>query len=316
LCSEITARLQRGEDWSPVAQSAEQALLDLSSEKSGGPQKIGKVMSDAYRAVDQATHDKTSLAGLATGFPDLDFLTGGFQKADLILLAARPSMGKTALALNLALNLALGGTKVAFFSLEMSSRQLGIRLLAAESRLSSYRMRTGKIRETEWSLLTEAATLIAGCNLWIDDSPGQSVMEIRSKARRIQSQHGLDFLAIDYIQLMEGHGENRQQEITQISRELKALARELDIPVLALSQLNRALEQRSDKRPLLSDLRESGSLEQDADLVMMIHRPEYYDPEAERGAAELRIAKHRNGPVGKLDLYFNEEYVRFDSSAR
>ena len=267
--------------------------------------------------------NKGETAGVPSGFIDLDGVTNGFKKSDLILIAARPSMGKTAFALNIALNAALAKKVVAVFSLEMSKEQLGQRLLSIRSGIDSLKMSTGNLSEDEIVEVADTVDELAGTNLFIDDTAAISVLELRSKARRLKNERGLDMLVIDYLQLMQGSKAsskgtdfNRQQEISDISRSLKALARELKIPVIALSQLSRNVELRADKRPLLSDLRESGSLEQDADIVMFLYREEYYNQETENvNQAEVIIAKNRNGPTQSIKLQFTKECMRFATLA-
>jgi replicative DNA helicase len=276
---------------------------------------IRQVMNEVITRIDYLASHQGELLGVPTGFRLLDKLLGGFQKSDLIILAARPSVGKTSLALNIAANAAKRyGQRVAFFSLEMSAEQLVQRLLAAETGIDQQRLRLGQIREEEWPLLMEAAGVLSNTMMFIDDTPALSALELRTKARRIHAEHGLDFIIVDYLQLMRGdtRSENRVQEISYISRALKWLARELNVPVLALSQLSRAVESRPDKRPMLSDLRESGSIEQDADVVLFIYREDMYDEDTDRrNIADIIIAKHRNGPTGVVSLYFKKELTQF-----
>ncbi len=276
---------------------------------------ISRIMKDVTDRIEYLALHQGELMGVPTGFRLLDRLLGGLQKSDLIILAARPSVGKTALALNIAVNAAKRyGQRVAFFSLEMSGEQLVQRLLAAETGIDQQRLRLGQINEEEWPLLLEAAQVLSNTLLFIDDTPALSAMELRTKARRVHAEHGLDLIIVDYLQLMRGdvRSENRVQEISYISRALKGLARELNVPVLALSQLSRAVEARTDKRPVLSDLRESGSIEQDADIVMFIYREEMYDEDTERqNIADIIVAKHRNGPTGVVSLYFKKELTKF-----
>jgi replicative DNA helicase len=242
-------------------------------------------------------------------------MTSGFQESDLIIIAARPSMGKTALALNIAQYAAVEkDTSVAIFSLEMAKSQLVQRMLCSEAQVNSHRLRTGQLRDTDWRRLSQAAGRLGESDIFIDDTPGITVMEMRAKARRIQAEHGLDLILIDYLQLMQGSGntESRQQEVSKISRSLKGLGRELSVPVVSLSQLSRAVEQRNDKHPQLSDLRASGSIEQDADVVAFIYRDEYYNPDTEKkGITEIIVGKQRNGPVGTVELAFQKEYTKF-----
>ncbi len=264
--------------------------------------------------------NRKHITGLESGFPDIDRLTAGWQKSDLIVIAARPSMGKTALCLNFAGHAALElNMPVAVFSLEMSAQQLTQRLLCSEAKVNMHSARTGKIRDAELQSLTHAASRLTRAPIYIDDTPGLSVLQMRAKARRLKAQSGLALVVVDYLQLMQADGrpENRQQEIAQVSRGLKALAKELDVPVITGSQLSRAIESRTDRRPLLSDLRESGAIEQDADIVAFIHRPEYYDkskPELQN-FAELIVGKHRNGPTDSINLTFVKDYARFESWA-
>jgi len=261
------------------------------------------------------------ITGVASGFERLDNMTSGFQNSDLIILAARPSMGKTAFALNIARNAAVSsGLPVAFFSLEMSKEQLSMRLLTAEARVNAFRLRSGHISKEDWIKITDAASLLDTVPIYIDDSAGLTVMEIRAKARRMKKEKNIGLIVVDYLQLMRPTttGERRDLEVSEMSRSLKSLAKELDIPIIVLSQLNRAPEQNHDKRPLLSHLRESGSLEQDADVVLFIYRDEVYnkaEDNANRGVAEIIIGKQRNGPIGKVFLQFEASYTRFQDLA-
>ena len=276
---------------------------------------IRQVVMNAMDKIEAAAKNKGSVTGIPTGFLDLDYRTAGLQPSDLILIAARPSMGKTALMLNLARNVAFKKNLcMAVFSLEMSKEQLVNRMFSMESNLDSQKLRTGQLNDQEWEKLIESAGVIGKSSLIIDDTPGISIAELRSKCRKYKLEHGLSVIMIDYLQLMTGSGrtDSRQQEISDISRSLKSLARELSVPVIALSQLSRAVEQRPDHRPMLSDLRESGAIEQDADVVMFIYRDEYYNKDSEkRGITELIIAKQRNGPIGTVELAWIPEYQRF-----
>ena len=278
---------------------------------------IRQVVMDTLEIIEKASKTKGNVTGLATGFTDLDYKTSGFQNSDLILVAARPSMGKTALVLNIAEYMAFKQNKaVAIFSLEMSKQQLMNRLFAMESRVNSQSLRTGDLKDEEWGKLIESAGVIGDSKLIIDDTPGITVRELRSKCRKYKLEHGLDIVMIDYLQLMSGGGsrnsDSRQQEISDISRSLKALARELNVPIVALSQLSRAVESRTDHRPMLSDLRESGAIEQDADMVMFIYRDDYYHKDSEmKGVAEIIIAKQRNGPIGTINLVWLPDYTKF-----
>ena len=282
---------------------------------------IEDIMLNVLKKVSAASKNKGAVTGIATGFADLDYKTSGFQRSDLILLAARPSMGKTAFVLNIAQYVAIKKKKpVIMFSLEMSGEQLASRLVAMESKVDSQKIRTGDLNGNQWMDLTYGAKAIADSGLIIDDTPGISVTEMRSKCRKYKLEHpDLAMIIIDYLQLMSAskRSDSRQQEISDISRSLKALARELDVPVVALSQLSRAVEKRDDKRPMLSDLRESGAIEQDADVVMFIYRDEYYNKESTRhGIAEIIIAKQRNGPTGTVELLWLPQYTKFVNLAK
>ena len=301
-----------------ILDHAERKIFSVTSKSESSEfEPLTPILQRAFDKIRHALDDPQGMTGVNTKFSDLNKITSGFQKSDLILLAARPSMGKTALALNMAMNAALENNIVAIFSLEMSKEQLGHRLLSSYSGINSQKLSTGSFDNNEFSELSETLKYLSDKQLFIDDTAGISVLELRSKARRIKNEHGLDFIVIDYLQLMQGTPRkgsdyNRQQEISEISRSLKALARELKVPILALSQLSRSVELRADKRPMLSDLRESGSLEQDADMVMFLYREEYYDKETEQSnTAELVIAKNRNGPTASINLQFNKECMRF-----
>ncbi|MBS5323471.1 MAG: replicative DNA helicase [Lachnospiraceae bacterium] len=276
---------------------------------------IRQVVLNAIEKIEKASRTQGSVTGIPTGFIDLDYKMSGFQPSDLILVAARPSMGKTAFALNIAQYMAFhSDVTTAIFSLEMSKEQLVNRLLALESKVDSQNIRTGNLEDEEWAKLIEGANIIGKSNLIIDDKPGISISELRSKCRKYKMEHNLGIIFIDYLQLMTGSGrsESRQQEISEISRSLKALARELHVPVVALSQLSRAVEQRPDHRPMLSDLRESGAIEQDADVVMFIYRDDYYNKDSEnKNIAEIIIAKQRNGPIGTVNLVWMPNYTKF-----
>ena len=276
---------------------------------------IRQVVLNAIEKIEKASRSQGSVTGIPTGFIDLDYKMSGFQPSDLILVAARPSMGKTAFVLNIAQYMAFhNDVTAAIFSLEMSKEQLVNRLLALESKVDSQNIRTGNLEDEEWAKLIEGANIIGNSNLIIDDKPGISISELRSKCRKYKMEHNLGVIFIDYLQLMTGSGrsESRQQEISEISRSLKALARELNVPVVALSQLSRAVEQRPDHRPMLSDLRESGAIEQDADVVMFIYRDDYYNKDSEnKNIAEIIIAKQRNGPIGTVNLVWLPNYTKF-----
>lgn len=294
---------------------AERAIFDVSQHRTVRDfVGIGEVLETYFDKLDTIQQNRGEVVGVPTGYVDLDKLTGGLQRSDLIILAARPSVGKTSLQLGIAHNAAVrAGKTVGIFSLEMSAEQLVQRLLAMETGVDSHRLRMGFIDDSEWDQISRAFGRLAEANVFIDDTPSISVMELRSKARRLLAERGLDLVIVDYLQLLQGRrSENRVQEISEISRSLKGLARELNIPVLALSQLSRAVESRTDHRPLLSDLRESGSIEQDADIVMFIYREELYDRETEKkGIAEVIVSKHRNGPTDTVNLRFFERTARF-----
>ncbi|UZD42841.1 replicative DNA helicase [Selenomonas sputigena] len=317
------AAYESADEVEDIMDSAEKRILAVSSGKrSKDFVPLQDILLDTLEQIDLRYNNKGSITGLPTGFTELDHLTAGLQKSDLILVAARPSMGKTAFTLNIAAHVVLRAKEpVAFFSLEMSKEQLVQRLLCSEGRIDSQRLRVGELEEKEWGDLIDTANRLSAAPLYIDDTPGITVMELRSKARRLKAEHGLSLIVIDYLQLMQGrgnkNGDNRQQEISEISRSLKALARELNVPVIALSQLSRSVESRQIKRPMLSDLRESGSLEQDADIVMFLYREDYYDPETEnKNITEVIIAKHRNGPVDTVDLTFLKQFTKFGNLSR
>ncbi|MCR5341880.1 MULTISPECIES: replicative DNA helicase [unclassified Butyrivibrio] len=278
---------------------------------------ISEVVMNALNKIEQASKMQGTVTGLSTGFTDLDYRTAGFQPSDLILIAARPSMGKTAFVLNIAQHMAFHQDKtVAVFSLEMSKEQLVNRLMSMESHVDSQHIRTGNMTDMDWENLIESADLIGRSHLIIDDTPGISIQELQSKCRKFKMEHNLHIIMIDYLQLMSGSGkrssESRQQEVSEISRSLKALARELNVPVVALSQLSRAVESRPDHRPMMSDLRESGAIEQDADMVMFIYRDDYYNKDTDRkGVSEIIIAKQRNGPIGTVELAWLPEFTKF-----
>lgn len=307
------------EDTKILLDNAERMILDIAANKNtDGLIPIKKVLHDTLEKIEYLSSQRTSLTGIPSGFPDLDRMTSGWQNSDLIILAARPAMGKTSFGLNVAYNAATRYKHpVAVFSLEMSREQLVQRLISSEAMIDQHKLRTGRLGDDEWVRLTKAAQPLSTAQLFIDDNPMISVLDLRAKARRLKAEKGLSLIVIDYLQLMQvssRKNENRQQEISEISRSLKALARELDIPILALSQLSRAVEQTHEKRPALSHLRESGALEQDADLVMFIYRDEYYNPDSEKtGIAEIILAKHRNGPTGSVELAFRKEFTKFDN---
>ncbi|MGN6033142.1 MAG: replicative DNA helicase [Thermomicrobiales bacterium] len=302
-------------DTEEALDQAQRQILEVSQQRQTKDfQSIADVLDRFFDQIEYLQQHRGEVVGVPTGFTDLDQLLGGLQRSDLLILAARPSMGKTAFQLGLAYGAAVQHKRtVGIFSLEMAAEQLVQRLLSTETGVDSHRLRLGMIDDNEWDRVSRAFGRLAEANIFIDDAAGATVMDVRSKARRLQAEHGLDLLIIDYLQLLSGRRtDNRVQEISEISGGLKGLARELNIPVIALSQLSRAVETRADHRPMLSDLRESGSIEQDADIVMFIYREEKYDENSEKkGIAEIIVAKHRNGPVGTVNLRFFERTGRF-----
>lgn len=306
------------EDLDLTLAAAEKAIFDVTQRRAArGYEHLRGALVSAYGYIEHLYTQRGETTGVPTGFQDLDRLTSGLQPSDLVIVAARPSIGKTAFCLNIARNAAINaGSTVLIFSLEMAREQLAMRLLAAESAVDSQRLRTGHLEDEDWHRLSGALARLSEASIYIDDTPNIPLLELRARARRLQAEHRLDLVIIDYMQLMQlqgrGRNDNRQQEIAEISRSLKALARELKAPVMALSQLSRAVEQRQDKRPMLSDLRESGAIEQDADVVMFLYRDDYYDTETEkRNICEVNIAKQRNGPTGHIELYFLKEIGKF-----
>lgn len=304
-------------DAGDLLSDAERKILDLSqSRRVRDFTHIADVLESAFERIEQLYANEGKLTGVPTGYSELDRMTSGFQNSDLIIVAARPSVGKTAFALNIAQNVAVrAALPVAIFSLEMSKDQLVQRMICAEGYLDGHKLRTGALDDDDWPKLSMAVSALSNAPIFIDDSPGITVPEMRSKLRRLKAQHGLGFVVIDYLQLIHGRksaGENRQQEISEISRTLKQLARELSVPIVALAQLSRSVEQRQDKRPMLSDIRESGSIEQDADIVAFLYRDDYYDPEStKKNIVEVLIAKQRNGPTGTVELVFLKNYNKF-----
>ncbi len=304
------------ESMEAILEDTEKKIFQLVQKRNTGEYvPIRQVVSNAMDKIELLAKSKGTVTGIPTGFLDLDYKTAGMQPSDLVLIAARPSMGKTAFVLNIAQNVAFKQNEcVAIFSLEMSKEQLVNRLFSLESRVNSQHIRTGNLSDSDWDKLIESAGAIGASKLIIDDTPGISIAELRSKCRKFKMDHELSMVIIDYLQLMtgKGKGDSRQQEISDISRSLKSLARELSVPVVALSQLSRAVEQRPDHRPMLSDLRESGAIEQDADVVMFIYRDDYYNHDTEKkGIAEIIIAKQRNGPIGTVELVWLPDYTMF-----
>lgn len=313
----VTSTFSGEDDVDSVLNEAEKNILAVSSRQNASSFKsIKDVLIEVYDNIEHLHQSEGDVTGIPTGYRDLDRITSGFQENDLIIIAARPSVGKTAFALNIAQSVAINTDEnVAIFSLEMGADQLVSRMLCAEGNIDSQRLRTGKLEEADWGKLTMAMGSLSNAGIYIDDSPGIRVSEIRSKCRRLSQEQGLGMIIIDYLQLIQGSGssqENRQQEVSEISRSLKGLARELEVPLIALSQLSRGVEQRQDKRPIMSDLRESGSLEQDADIVGFLYRDDYYDSESEQqNIIEIIISKQRNGPTGTVELAFVKEYNKF-----
>jgi replicative DNA helicase len=298
-----------------VMEAAEKRIFNIAQKRDTSEfEHISSVLERGFAEIERMFNNKGDITGVPTGFPELDSKTSGFQNSDMILIAARPSMGKTTFALNIAEYAALrAGKSVVIFSLEMSKEQLGYKLLCSQANVDMLKLRTGNLEDKDWENIAKASGPLAAAKIYIDDTPGITVMELRSKCRRIKVEHGIDMVIIDYLQLMAGsNSESRQQEVSEISRSIKALAKEMNCPVVALSQLSRAPEQRTDHRPMLSDLRESGSIEQDADVVMFLYRDEYYNKETEdKNIAECIIAKQRNGPTGVAKLAWLGQYSKF-----
>ena len=303
------------DDVEKVIDVAEQKIFDLAEKKSSSDfEPLSDILERGFEQIETLFNNKGEVTGVGPGFKDLDDLTSGFQKGDMILIAARPSMGKTTFALNIAEHAALReGKSVVIFSLEMSKEQLAYKLLCSEANVDMLKLRTGNLEDKDWENIARASGPLSSAKIYIDDTAGVSIMEMRSKCRRLKIEYGIDLILIDYLQLMSGSGEeSRQQEVSEISRNIKAIAKEMQCPVIALSQLSRAPEQRADHRPMLSDLRESGSIEQDADLVMFLYRDEYYNKETEeKNVAECIIAKQRNGPVGNVKLAWIGQFSKF-----
>jgi len=313
--NDITAMgYEEDEKIDEVLDRAEKALFSISQKSLKQTfVPIGSMLAETFERIDYLHKNKGELRGVPTGFDDLDFILGGLQKSDLVILAARPSMGKTSLALNIALNAAIKSKKtVGIFSLEMSRDQLADRLIASTAQIDAWKLRMGNLGEDDFPKIGEAMDLLDKAPIFIDDTPSISAMEMRAKSRRLKMENNLGLIIVDYLQLMAAGSDNMVQQVTEISRSLKALAREIDVPVLALSQLSRALEARPDKKPLLSDLRDSGSIEQDADVVMFVYREDYYNHDTDRQhIADILVRKHRNGPTGDVSLYFISEQMRF-----
>ncbi|MEK6196963.1 MAG: replicative DNA helicase [Desulfobacterales bacterium] len=321
---EIAARCyEEQDDIDSLVDDAEKTIFEISRTKSNqGFQALSKIIPESFKRIERLAEKKELITGVPTGYDDLDRITCGLQSSDIIILAGRPSMGKTALAMNIVQNAAIfHKVPVAVFSLEMSKEQLGMRMLCSVSRVDSQDLRTGHIRDTDWPKLARATGILSDAPIFIDDSPAISVLEMRAKSRRLKTEHNIGLVVVDYLQLMRGRSntERREQEISEISRSLKAMAKELDLPVIALSQLNRSLESRPNKRPQLSDLRESGAIEQDADVICFLYRDEIYNKSEDnpkRGIAEVIIGKQRNGPTGTIELTFIDKFTTFENYSR
>jgi replicative DNA helicase len=303
-----------------IVDLAEQRVFEIADggqRRGSGFVSLKQILPKTIDRLDVLSHSTSDITGISTGFGDMDKMTAGLQRGELIIVAGRPSMGKTTLAMNIAENAAIGSqTPVAIFSMEMSAEQLSFRMIASIGRVNQTRLRTGKLSDEDWSRIDSAVSMMSNAPIYIDDSGALTPTEVRARARRLKREHGLGLIVLDYLQLMQvtGTKENRATEISEISRSLKALSKELDVPVVALSQLNRSVEQRTDKKPVMSDLRESGAIEQDADLIVFIYREEVYEPDTPRkGIADIIIAKQRNGPVGEFHLTFLGEFTKFEN---
>jgi replicative DNA helicase len=312
----IEKSYKEDDDVQKIIELAEQRVFSISQNRSiNSFSEIKEVLMNVFNQLEERAKSGGGITGLATGYTDLDRMTSGLQKSDLILIAARPSMGKTALALNIAMNVVKNGASVALFSLEMSKEQYVQRIISQEAMVDSTKLRTGSLDDDDWTRVINTMSLISDCKIFIDDTPSVTLFEMMSKCRRLKIEKGLDLIVVDYLQLMSdgGRTDNRQQEISNISRGLKTLARELNCPVLALSQLSRAPELRNDHRPVMSDLRESGAIEQDADVVIILYRDEYYNKEEseKKGITDVIITKQRNGPVGTVELAWIGQYTKF-----
>ncbi|MBI1921642.1 MAG: replicative DNA helicase [Geobacter sp.] len=327
----VTQAFDDQADIEELLDAAQKTIFDISENKLRPAfYPVSAILKDSFKTIEMLYEKKEHVTGVPTGFLDLDKMTAGFQRSDLIIVAGRPSMGKTAFTLNIAEYAAIqANIPVAVFSLEMSKEQLVLRLLCSEARVDASRLRTGHLQETDWPKLTRAAGALNEAKIFIDDTPAISILEMRAKARRLKAEHNIGLIMVDYLQLMRGraNSESRQQEISEISRFLKALAKELSVPVVALSQLNRGLENRTDKRPMMSDLRESGAIEQDADVIMFVYRDAVYceackkrdgscTKEGHDREAEILIGKQRNGPIGTVNMVFRGEYTRFENAER
>jgi len=319
----VTSALEpEGREAREIMDAAERAVFEIAERGSRG--KIGfrtvkSILPEVVNKIDEMYHSEGKLTGISTGFKVLDDMTSGLQAGDLIIVAGRPSMGKTTLAVNIAENAALGaGKSAAIFSMEMSAESLTLRMISSLGRINQGHLRSGRLSEEDWPRIDSAMTQLGGAKLYVDETPSLTPTEVRARARRLKREHGLDLIVVDYLQLMQVSGtkENRATEISEISRGLKALAKELKVPVIALSQLNRGVEQRVEKKPVMSDLRESGAIEQDADVILLIYREEVYEPNTTRkGIADIIIAKQRNGPTGDVQLTFLGQYTKFENYA-
>lgn len=315
-----SAHDEEGRTAAELVDLAEQRVFEIAERgqrRGAGFKSLKDVLPETINRLDVLSHSEGDITGISTGFAEMDRMTAGLQRGDLIIVAGRPSMGKTTLAVNIAENAAIGQqTPTAIFSMEMSAEQLSFRMIGSIGRVDQQRLRTGRLTEEDWTRVHSAISMMSNVPVFIDDSPGLSPTEVRARARRLKREHGLGLIVVDYLQLMQvaGNKENRATEISEISRSLKALAKELDVPVMALSQLNRSVEQRNDKKPVMSDLRESGAIEQDADLIVFIYREEVYEPDTpRRGVADIIIGKQRNGPVGEFHLTFLGEFTKFEN---
>jgi len=311
-----------GKDIQTILDSAERKVFQIAEQRSrgAGPVKISSLLSRATERIDELYHSDKAITGLSTGYTDFDNMTSGLQKGDLVIVAGRPSMGKTTFAMNMAEHAAIKSEKpVLVFSMEMPAESLVLRMMSSLGRIDQHKIRTGRLSDDDWPRITSAVSILSEAKMFIDDTPALTPGEVRARARRLAREHdGLSLIVIDYLQLMQvaGTKENRTNEISEISRSLKAVAKELNVPLIALSQLNRGLESRTDKRPVMSDLRESGAIEQDADIIVFIYRDEvYHEDTAEKGLAEILIRKHRNGPIGEFRLTFLGQYTRFENHA-
>jgi len=311
-----------GREAREIVDDAERAVFEIAERGSRG--KIGfrsvkSILPEVVNRIDELYHSDGTMTGVSTGFKQLDEMTSGLQPGDLIIIAGRPSMGKSTLAVNMAENAALGSKKsVAIFSMEMSAESITLRMISSLGRINQSNLRSGRLQEEDWPRIDSAMTQLGGASIFVDETPGLSPTEIRARTRRLKRERGLDLIVVDYLQLMQvpGNTENRATEVSEITRSLKALAKELKVPVIALSQLNRGVEQRVEKKPVMSDLRESGSIEQDSDLILLIYREEFYDPNTTRkGIADIIIAKQRNGPTGEVQLTFLGQYTKFENYA-